>query len=138
MVSGDVFLLPTNELGRKVVHPSSKMALELVSSMLAPVDALNEHLDTYVQAFADLSGFLPLDQARYLCCALATYPLALLFRFIPNIPSLKVRPEKISLFFFFFSLRCGPQNFFSIGALRWRAIFHLPVRSRLPTGLSRL
>lgn len=96
--------------------------METFSMALAPLDAFNTQLDGYVGLVSSNTG-LPMDQARYICCALATYPLALLFRHLPNVPALKVRNVS---FFTIFSLVAPESESVSICVA-----FNFPFRDRV-------
>lgn len=62
--------------------------MELVP--LGPLGDFNDYLDKQLQVVTDASGFLSHDKTKYVFCLLLAYPLAMLFRLLPNVPTLKV------------------------------------------------
>jgi lysophospholipid acyltransferase len=61
--------------------------MELVP--LGPLGDFNDYLDKQLLFVTNASGFLSHDKTKYVFCLLLAYPLALLFRLLPNIPTLK-------------------------------------------------
>lgn len=69
-------------------HTRTLLNMELVP--FGPLGDFNDYLDKQLQFVTDASGFLSHDKTKYVFCLLLAYPLALLFRLLPNIPTLKV------------------------------------------------
>jgi hypothetical protein len=64
--------------------------MDVVTSLLAPIDAINDLVAAPLELIADPNGFLTLDKAKYLLCTLLCYALSLVYRLLPNKPVLKV------------------------------------------------
>ena len=65
--------------------------MEVVNSLLAPIDAVNSLIAAPLGLISSDDGFLTFDKAKYLFCTLLCYALALVYRMLPNKPTLKVR-----------------------------------------------
>ena len=64
--------------------------MEFVSAVLAPIDAINAVVAAPLGLIADPIGFLTLDKAKYLFCTLLCYGLSVVYRMLPNKPTIKV------------------------------------------------
>jgi hypothetical protein len=64
--------------------------MEYLGAALAPIDGFNAIVAAPLAMVADPNGFLTLDKAKYLFCTLLCYGLSLVYRFLPNKPTLKV------------------------------------------------
>lgn len=67
--------------------------MEFVSAVLAPIDAINAVVAAPLGLIADPIGFLTLDKAKYLFCTLLCYGLSVVYRMLPNKPTIKVRTD---------------------------------------------
>jgi hypothetical protein len=94
-------------LSRRVIEPTRKTgcrvwpiifnsfireAMEYVDVALSPIHGVHARLDPHLMDITEMSGgILSYDKTKYVFCALLVFPLALLFRLLPNVSSLKVR-----------------------------------------------
>jgi hypothetical protein len=51
----------------------------------------NNWLSAQLQKVTEAAGFLTLDKTKYVFCLLLSYPLAGVFRLLPNNPTMKVK-----------------------------------------------
>jgi hypothetical protein len=65
--------------------------MEYLNIALTPLHDVHARINPALQDVTDMSGgILSFDKTKYVFCALLVFPLAILFRLLPNIPTLKV------------------------------------------------